>query len=77
MTLDEWLGRDNQIGKDIWANKYQFENETFDNWVNRVSGNNKDIAELIKHKKFLFGGRILQIEALRIKVEKSVFLIVM
>lgn len=70
MTLDEWLGRDNQIGKDIWANKYQFENETFDNWVNRVSGNNKDIAELIKHKKFLFGGRILANRGLENKGRK-------
>lgn len=59
MTLDEWLGHDNQIGKDIWTNKYRFKDETFDEWINRISGGNKNIAELIRQKKFLFGGRIL------------------
>ena len=58
-TVEEWLGNDNQLGKDIWEKKYQYKNETFPEWLNRVSGGNQDVAELIEDKKFLFGGRIL------------------
>lgn len=59
MTVQEWLGTDNQLGIDIWTNKYQYENETFDEWLDRVSGGNQTIQRLILEKKFLFGGRIL------------------
>ena len=58
MTVQEWLGTENQLGQDIWERKYRYENETFDEWINRVSGGNSEIANLIKEKKFLFGGRI-------------------
>ena len=56
MTIQEWLGEDNQLGIDIWTKKYQQNNETFDEWLDRVSGGNDDIRELIVKKKFLFGG---------------------
>ena len=59
MRLEEWLGEDNKLGCDIWQNKYQFENETFDEWLDRVSGKDEDVKQIIKEKKFLFGGRIL------------------
>ena len=59
MDIKNWLGEDNQLGIDIWTKKYQFENESFEDWIERVSGGNKDVARLIKEKKFLFGGRIL------------------
>lgn len=59
MTIQEWLGEDNQLGIDIWHKKYQYENETFDEWVERVSGGNQSVQKLIREKKFLFGGRIL------------------
>ena len=59
MKITEWLGENNQLGVDIWERKYRYNNESFDEWLVRVSGNNADIAELIKQKKFLFGGRIL------------------
>lgn len=59
MTVQEWLGKDNQLGIDIWSKKYQFENETFDEWIERVSGGDTAVATLIREKKFLFGGRIL------------------
>ena len=58
MTVQEWLNN-NQLGIDIWQKKYQRNNETFDEWVDRVSGHDADVATLIKEKKFLFGGRIL------------------
>lgn len=59
MLVQDWLGKDNKLGIDIWKNKYQYNNESFDDWVKRVSGGDKDVAKLILEKKFLFGGRIL------------------
>lgn len=59
MELQDWLGEDNELGQDIWKRKYQYNDETFEQWLCRVSGNNPRVASLIKEKKFLFGGRIL------------------
>lgn len=59
MTVEEWLGKDNTLGVDIWKGKYQFEGETFDHWLDRVSGGDDEVRDLIIKKKFLFGGRIL------------------
>ena len=59
MRVEEWLGKENQLGIDIWKGKYQYEGETFEEWIERVSNGNKEIAELIRNKRFLFGGRIL------------------
>lgn len=58
LTVQEWLGEDNKLGIDIWERKYRYNNETFDEWLDRVSGGNEDLKNLIKEKKFLFGGRI-------------------
>ena len=54
----KWVG-EHQLGYDIWKKKYQHNNETFDQWLDRVSGGNSDVRKLIEEKKFLFGGRIL------------------
>lgn len=54
----EWLN-ENQLSYDIWNKKYRSNEETFDEWINRVSGNNESVKKLILEKKFLFGGRIL------------------
>ena len=70
MTVQEWLGTENQLGQDIWERKYRYENETFDEWINRVSGGYSEIANLIKEKKFLFGGRILANRGLENKGRK-------
>lgn len=70
MTVQEWLGTENQLGQDIWERKYRYENETFDEWINRVSGGNSEITNLIKEKKFLFGGRILANRGLENKGRK-------
>lgn len=48
MTVQEWLGKDNKLGQDIWERKYQFNGETFDQWLDRVSGWNEEIKQLIK-----------------------------
>ena len=59
MIVEEWLGKDNQLGIDIWNKKYRRNNETFDEWLDRVSINNQYIRNLIIQKKFLPAGRIL------------------
>ena len=59
MKIEEWLGQDNQLGMDIWKDKYCQDGEDFEQWLERISGGNREIAQLIREKKFLFGGRIL------------------
>lgn len=71
MELKEWIGENNEIGIDIWSKKYCYENETLEEFFDRVSGinlNYKDdfdkamsvkLRELIKDGKFLFAGRTL------------------
>ena len=57
MEINEWL--DTKLGEDIWNNKYRYNNESFDEWLERVSGGDKELKQLIIDKKFLFGGRTL------------------
>ena len=57
MNLDQWI--DTDLGKQIWHRKYQVGEETFDEWLDRVSNRNEQVKQLIKERKFLFGGRIL------------------
>lgn len=70
MKVEEWLGKENTLGIDIWKHKYQHDEESFDNWLKRVSGDNKDVENLIKEKKFLFGGRILSNRGIDSEKEK-------
>lgn len=58
MNIKEWLG-DNQLGIDIWEKKYRRNNETLDEWFDRISAGDEKLKKLIIEKKFLFGGRIL------------------
>jgi ribonucleoside-diphosphate reductase alpha chain len=67
MKIEEWLGEQNTLGIDIWKRKYQYEGESFDAWLDRVSGGDEDVKRLIKEKKFLFGGRILANRGLKKK----------
>ncbi len=59
MTVEEWLGEENQLGMDIWTRKYQNQGESFEEWLTRVTGGNEEMAGYIREKKFLYGGRIL------------------
>lgn len=59
MTIQEWLGKDNEIGISIWERKYQNNNESFEQWLDRISNGKENIKSIIRDKKFLFGGRIL------------------
>jgi len=58
-SVEDWLGQDNTLGIDIWNKKYRYNNESFDEWLDRITGKNEDIKQLILEKKFLYGGRIL------------------
>ena len=58
VEIEEWL--DNaEFGINIWKKKYQFNNETLDQWFDRISGGDSDVKQLIIEKKFLFAGRVL------------------
>lgn len=68
MEISQWV--DTQLGIDIWNKKYKYENESFDEWLDRISNGNKKIRQLILEKKFLFGGRILASRGLQNKGRK-------
>ena len=70
-TVEDWLGKDNELGIDIWKRKYRRGDESFDDWVKRVSGGDQAVAELILDKKFLFGGRILSNRGVELSEEKA------
>lgn len=59
MRVEEWLGSDNILGQDIWKKKYKYGDETFEEWLERVSGGDNAIKRLMREQRFLFGGRIL------------------
>lgn len=59
VTVEQWLGKDNKIGIDIWHKKYQYNNENFEEWLDRVSAGDQELRKLIIEKKFLMGGRTL------------------
>ncbi|MGL6167357.1 MAG: adenosylcobalamin-dependent ribonucleoside-diphosphate reductase, partial [Fusobacteriaceae bacterium] len=59
MKLTDWIGEDYQLGLDIWNNKYKNEDESFDEWLNRISAGNNVVRDMIVEKKFIFAGRIL------------------
>lgn len=58
MTVEEWLNGE-ELPITIWKNKYRQGNETFEQWLERVSGSNQCIKNLIRQQKFIFAGRIL------------------
>ena len=58
MNVEQWLNN-NELAIQIWKSKYQYNNESFEEWLDRVSGNDGELKQKILEKKFLFGGRIL------------------
>lgn len=59
MDITSWLGKDNKLGMDIWEKKYKYDGETFNEWLERVSGGEPELKEMIANKEFIFAGRIL------------------
>lgn len=47
------------LQRDIYEKKYRFDNESFEEFLERVSGGNSPIKKAIKDKKFMPAGRIL------------------
>lgn len=58
MTEQEWLNN-NDLSLAIYNKKYRNNDESFEEFLNRISAGNNAIKELILQKKFIFGGRIL------------------
>ena len=58
MTEQEWLNN-NDLSLAIYDKKYRDGDETFEEFLDRISAKNNSIKELIREKKFIFGGRIL------------------
>lgn len=61
------------LQKDIYEQKYRFEGESFDEFLDRVSGGNSEIKKLMKDKKFLPAGRILAGRGLNEKGNKVTY----
>lgn len=59
MKIEEFLGSENKIGIDIWEKKYRFQDESFDEWLDRIANGNEAVKQLILEKKFIPAGRIL------------------
>lgn len=60
MTVQEWLGEDNNIGIDIWKKKYKKdEDETLDEFFVRVSNGDKEAEEIFRQLKALPAGRTI------------------
>ena len=73
MTIQDWLGENNTLGIDIWEKKYRRGDETFDQWLDRVSGGDDKVKDLIIQKKFLFGGRILSNRNVSERIERVTY----
>ncbi len=58
MSVERWIGDGNHIALEVFKKKY-LQGQDFDTFLERVSGGNRAIRELIEDKKFLFGGRTL------------------
>lgn len=57
MEINEWLN--DELGQQIWENKYRYGNETFEQWLTRVSNMDTELMDMIVRKEFILGGRIL------------------
>ena len=72
MDYKQWLNN-NELATSIWTHKYQYNNETFEQWLDRVSDGDNEVKQLIRNKKFLFGGRILANRGLDEKGKKITY----
>lgn len=57
LDIKEWLTSDLSVSE--YNKKYRYENETFDEFLERVTNGDKEVQQLIIDKKFIYGGRIL------------------
>ena len=73
MTIQDWLGENNTLGIDIWEKKYRRGDESFDQWLDRISNGHEEVKQLIIDKKFLFGGRILSNRNVSEQIERVTY----
>lgn len=59
MDVKDFLGEENTLGVDIWEKKYRFRDESFDEFLDRITNGNEEVKELVKQRKFIYAGRIL------------------
>lgn len=57
MTIQEWLGAENELGEKIFLGKYRYKDETLEQFFDRVSGGDHVLRQLIVERKILLGGR--------------------
>lgn len=58
MTIQEWVNNQD-LPVTIWEKKYRNGDESFDQWLDRISNGDAEVRQLVKDKKFIFAGRIL------------------
>lgn len=59
MKIEKWLGEDNKIGIDIFNKKYLQKDETFAEWLDRITAGSEEFKQALLNKEFLTAGRIL------------------
>ena len=63
MELQDW--KLSELGEDIWKKKYQRNGESFEDWLERVSGGDTQVAQL---RNFYLVVEYLVIEVLQTEV---------
>ena len=54
MEVKDWLR--SLLSIDEYEEKYRYEDETFDEFLERVTNGDKEVQQLIIDKKFIYGG---------------------
>lgn len=54
MDIKEWLT--SKLSVSEYERKYRYNNETFDEFLERVTNGDKEVQQLILDKKFIYGG---------------------
>ena len=71
MEVKDWLR--SPLSIDEYEEKYRYEDETFDDFLERVTNGDKEVQQLIIDKKFIYGGRILANRGLQNKGKKVTY----
>ena len=71
MEVKDWLR--SPLSIDEYEEKYRYEDETFDEFLERVTNGDKEVRQLIIDKKFIYGGRILANRGLQNRGKKVTY----
>ena len=64
---------DLELGESAWERKYQYKDESFLNFLQRVSGNKKEYERIIRRKEFCPAGRLLSNRGIPFKDKKTTY----